>query len=228
MPGYVIHLALAEEIVRRLDIRDDAFVNQFFIGSIIPDVFKASEKKESHFWSDETFKLFVRKPDVRAFEEKYHGYMDNPYVLGYYAHLLLDAMFIDHYWLKYFLFYNADMRKATLYDEVAQVYLVEEGSYYPREVFFSKEMYYGDYDIMNSYMINKHHIRIPELSVIPDIIEEVNCKESEQALNDMIRLMEKTVGDTKMPQLKVFNLGEIEALIDCVAEKIVKFFYARK
>ena len=29
MPGYVIHLALAEEIVRRLDIRDDAFVKIF-------------------------------------------------------------------------------------------------------------------------------------------------------------------------------------------------------
>ncbi len=221
MPGYVIHLATAKKITEFLGIEDDNCINQFMIGNIIPDVVDRRKKKESHFWSDETYRLFVRKPDVKTFLQKYKRYIDNPFVAGYYAHIYMDAVFIDEYWQKKFSFYDKDMHKATLYDDVAYVLLEETGKIYNREQFFSDDMYYGDYDRMNTYIINRYNIKRPVLSAFPTIIEEIDCKTAKPALEKMIRVINPKEKDEGIPKLSVFKLDDIEELIEKTAERVI-------
>ena len=93
MPGYVMHLAACEEIIRRCKITDERFKAFFRIGNIIPDVKDRNKKKDSHFWDASIMDKLVRKPDVDAFLEQYGNCLDDPYILGYYAHLKLDEAF---------------------------------------------------------------------------------------------------------------------------------------
>lgn len=221
MPGYVIHLATAKKITELLDIDDDDCINRFMIGNIIPDVVDRNKKKESHFWSDETYRLFVRKPDVEAFLKKYKNYISNPFVAGYYAHIYMDAVFIDEYWQKKFSFYDKNMQSASLYDDVAYVSLKDRNKIYKREQFFSNDMYYGDYDRMNTYIINRYRINRPVLSELPEIIEEIDCKTAKPALEKMLSIINIEEKDISIPKLSVFKLDDIEELIEKTAKRLI-------
>ncbi len=95
MPSWVIHLATANEICKKINIDK----NNFFIGNMIPDA-------ERHVVKD--FSVFVPYnishfseielidggkevlPNINKFLSKYNDYLLNPIVLGYLTHLLTD------------------------------------------------------------------------------------------------------------------------------------------
>lgn len=222
MPGYVMHLAVAEEIIRNCHITDDRVVNCLLVGSIIPDAAK-DNKKSSHFWTDENYKEFVRKPSLENFLIKYKDKLDNPYVFGYYAHLYMDYVFVTEYWKNHFEFYDNDMKKARLFDEVSNVKLLEDGRIIPREEFFSSSMYYGDYDRMNNYIIDKYKVRTPKImngSNDYSLVEEVALKEVGDNLDSMIRMVEQANKDNTYPETKVIYMSDMEELIKKVTRKL--------
>lgn len=230
MPGYVMHLAVAERIIKLCNINCDEVANSIRIGSIIPDTKKGDNKKESHFWTDDNFKEFVRIPSVEDFLKKYSTKLSNPYVFGVYAHLYLDYIFVSEYWKKHFSFMDNNMREATLFNEVDMVKMLQEDRVVTRKEFFSSEMYYGDYDRLNSYIISKYNIKAPELTeqIKQDstIIEEISLNDVEDILNNMITFTGESDKNTSYPQTKVFNLEELEALIEEVSRSLVIVYKA--
>lgn len=219
MPGYVIHLALAEKILRDCNADYD-FANRFRLGSMAPDTIKREDKKESHFWSDDMFRLFVRKPDLDAFMYEYERKMSDPFVLGYYAHLVLDIDFLDIYWKKHFDFRNDDNEPALLYDDVTKVYIKETGNSYSRQLFLSDEMYYGDYDRMNEYFIGKYKLQKPIVDIKEFPIKELESVKTYEALQKMSSVFDREVYENNIPQLKVFKLEDMEKLINDTAVKL--------
>lgn len=115
MPGYVIHLAVAEEYLKKHGNKEK--YNNFIEGIIFPDSVK--DKSLTHYGPGSSYsnlKLFLEdKKDMK-----------DDFTRGYFEHLLTD-----------YLFYNKYIDT------------------------FSKAMY-DDYDLLNSYLIEKYNVKLPE------------------------------------------------------------------
>lgn len=219
MPGFIIHMAAAEEYLRLSGIRDEKYINDYIVGSVAPDIVKGNNKKQSHFWSDSEFTQFVRKPDINAFLKKYGDRINEPFVRGYYHHLIFDLKFLELYWTKHFRFFNDKLEPAFLYDEVTQVKLIDNGRIYPRKLFFSEEMYYGDYTRMNNRYIDMYGLRNLKLKDCEAALDNDGLS-MERVRIEIGRVtgLEKTDG-----QLMVFVLEEMDSLIVNVATEFLKW-----
>lgn len=228
MPSYVIHLACAGQTLKYCKHMTSEEQNQFYLGSIAADM--VEDKKRSHFWDAETCRRLVRKPDIRRFLEQYGDDLKEPYVFGYYGHLYLDRIFLERYWDRHFRFLNAGRQPETDYDAVSFVEVTEQNRLYDREEFFSKRLYYGDYDRMNAYFTEKYAITLPDLdAALSDLdkisrVREINWEESLPILRDALSLVRKSTGggkqECKKPPLNIFLLTELETLIDSAAKEM--------
>lgn len=234
MPGYVIHLAVAEKLIDACNIgkktrlwpedrlrSEEDSINRFLLGSIVPDTKKGSLKKESHFWSDETMSHFQRKPDLEAFLAAYGRDLSDPFVFGYYAHLYLDYKFVSEYWRSHFSFFDDNMQSTDAFDSVRWVKCAETlrdtGSPVPRERFFSEAYYYGDYSRMNDYVMQAYDIRMPHFNFAgahPDadisIIGEIGGEDLIPALWEMLSFLESAF--SKMPHAYIDEAAVQESL----------------
>lgn len=219
MPGFIIHMAAAKEYLRLRGIKDEAYINDYIVGSVAPDIVEGNNKKQSHFWSDSEFTQFVRKPDMDAFLKKHGDRINEPFVRGYYHHLIFDLKFLELYWTKHFLFFNDKLEPAFLYDDVTQVKLIDNERIYPRKRFFSDEMYYGDYTRMNSRYIEKYGLKALSLKECETTIDDYGFS-MERARNEIGRLMEQEEPDG---QLVVFVSEEMDRLIVNIATEFLKW-----
>lgn len=232
MPGYMIHLAVCEELIRKYNITDENFKASFRIGNIIPDVIQRGEKRLSHFWPDYEIPLLVRKPDLKAFLSMYEDNLKNPYVSGYYTHIKLDRYYLEKYWAKHFRFYNDSGKSEEHYDKVSKVYVTDTDRFYERERFFSDALYYGDYDMTNSYIANRYGISYKECLASVDLfgrladknieIGSVRFEESRQRLLDLFDLKKNTAKHEMvgaLPRLNVLNINAIDEMIEAFVEE---------
>lgn len=223
MPGYVIHMATANRFFEICNIKDKAYKNDFMIGSIAPDVKKGSEKKLSHFWSDYAMKDLVRRPELKRFIGKYGKRLSEPYVFGYYCHLLLDVRFLDVYWKQHFQFFNGNMQPETGYDKVLHV-KVDDREVYDRTVFFSSALYYGDYNRMNPYFAEKYNLEHFLLKTPSSAIDEVNPANELATIQSMVDVIfEKKEEYGEEP--KIFSRDDLDELVGATAEIIAEIYY---
>lgn len=232
MPSYVIHLSCARRALEWLPEMDAREQNLFFLGNIIADM--CVDKHYTHFWNDATYPMLARRPDLNWFLKKYKDLLSEPYVLGYYTHLLLDYRFLDEYWDAHFRFYGSNREVNCLYQDVKYVEVLEQRKIYDRYDFFSKKWYYGDYDRMNAYFANKYKVQFPELK-LSDVeweqvhyITEIDWLYAPEAMRRTKTLFEigaaeegKNHSDEK-PQLQIFVLEELETLIKETAKKVAE------
>lgn len=82
MPGYIIHLAEAEWILREFEHRFqdilpeqravwEAWKEWFRCGALLPDAVVRGEKRKSHFWREEDCEKIILAPDLEAFDRCY-------------------------------------------------------------------------------------------------------------------------------------------------------------
>ncbi len=239
MPGYVMHLAVAEQIIGICHITKIEDCNKLRIGSIVPDTRKGNEKRKSHFWTAEEYIRFARKPDLHMFTDKYGKCLADPYIFGYYAHLYMDYRFVMKYWPLHYMFYDKNMRPVDTYDDVAWVRYIDTDELILRQDFFSEQYYYGDYNRMNRYMLLRYGIKTPKYK--SDIIEaggvdEVEGEETDQALKKMISFLEHEAASgepEKLPDahtvqrsLKAFSLQGMQQLIEQTALQLSDIYNA--
>lgn len=114
MAGYVIHLAVAEEYLKKTKIKEN--YNEFIEGVIAPDGVK--DKSQTHYGEKSSL--------VNLNEFLKDKKLDNSFNRGYFLHLVTD-----------YIFYNKVLDT------------------------FSKEIY-NDYDILNSILMEKYNVKLPE------------------------------------------------------------------
>lgn len=224
MPGYVIHMAVASRVIEEKGISESSFKDAFLLGNIIPDAMARVQKKGSHFWDDETFRNLNRIPNVENFLEKYRHRLDDPFVLGYYSHLLLDNLFVREYWRDNFTLLDQDMKQESGYDTVRFIKLKKDNQVYEREQFLSDEMYYGDYDRMYPYIFDKYpFIKLENWDLDSISVDEIDKGQVAEPLSQMIEKM-NTLYDTResirREELKVFELEHIYALMNKVVSDV--------
>ena len=88
-----MHLVIANKIAESLLIEDRT---SFLIGGIAADA--ASNKDLSHFFRGEV-QDYSRSVDYKEFLNKYNSLVENPYILGYFTHLIADDIWLKGFYL---------------------------------------------------------------------------------------------------------------------------------
>lgn len=233
MPSYIIHLCCAKQFLKYCENLSEKEENELYIGNVAADM--VEDKKYSHFWDDQTYQCLERRPNLQMFLEQYGDRLYEPYVYGYYMHLCLDAAFLEQYWDKHFRFYNKDGKPEAGYGEVRYVEVLEQGCMYEREQFFSRELYYGDYDRMNPYFARKYQILIPDIEALTGClnkytaVREIDWNSTLPIMNrtfDFLRHSTRedfeTLSELTNPPLNIFLLPELETIVDSVAKEMAR------
>lgn len=229
MPGFIMHLSEATLILKGLNKENDqAWKRAFMIGSLMPDTRLGKAKHTSHFWSDEHADYIARAPQVEQFLAKYSDRLDDPMMLGYYAHLCLDERYVNHFWPTIFNFYDADGCEEPRADFIHHVKMCETGEEIPFEKFFTEEYYYGDYNRCNQWFIDRYHLEIPEETdnVVIDM-DEVDGEDLKKVIGPMHEICAHcSRGDEK--NTKVFHIDVLNGFIEDSAEAFLEIVKEKK
>lgn len=218
MPGYVIHLAEAKQI---LDImREQTKVSwdweqRFLTGTLLPDTRLKGEKRISHFWNPNELDMLALAPDLSLFLSRYGERLAEPVLFGYLAHLHLDACYVQKYWPTVIAFYGREGEPETEKKKITSVEMKRLHRKVPVGSFFSPEYYYGEYTKLNGYFIEKYHLTVPHWEQIQDFrMDEVKLQDMACICRELACLLEKYHrGDEE--KIQVFELNALE---DFVAE----------
>lgn len=117
MGSRIMHSIIGYKIAEALTIKDQS---AFLLGNVAPDaVFSFEEKNASHFFIGNV-QDYSRRVDDQGFLHKYRSHIEskNDYLMGYYAHLIADDIWLRGFnlsWLKNRM--EADEGLYTLYHQ---------------------------------------------------------------------------------------------------------------
>lgn len=226
MPGYMMHLAEAKLILKEhygkmISHLDADWCNAFYLGALLPDTKPRGTKGGSHFWRKEDYFMLARAPYLPGFLEIYQKQLGNPTVLGYLAHLHLDACYVKQYWPSAFAFYNDAGESETAYDKVTKVELLKNGQVIDRAEFFSDAYYYGDYSRLNAYFRKRYGVVLPEYPSGKPLdvpIDQVQEKELGDVLAELQGYLQKPVLEDGM-YLRTMRAEDLEQFLEQSAKK---------
>ena len=200
MGSRIMHVIIARKIAEKLSIEDKV---SFLIGGIAPDA--VSSKDASHFFAGD-LKDYSRHVDYMAFLEKYKDEAENPYVLGYFTHLIADDIWLQGFylpWLKNRLEADTELSKR----------------------------YHNDFQLLNGKLLEYYGLKEELksslfLKPIALDLEEVAAKEVMEFFPSVIGDMEYDKDIVLNDSLHVFTfdqiIGYIETSVDKGAVEITK------
>lgn len=233
MPGYILHLTEASLILKELKQEgyhfSEEWINAFRLGNLLPDTKRKREKITSHFWNPDSLEQQAIAPDLHLFYKKYRSekYLSDfpaPVMLGYLAHLHLDACYVNSYWDTLLEFQDEKGHPQTLQKEIRKVWLKIRKTEIPVADFFSENYYYGDYSRMNAYLLHKYQLPVPTYD--PNLfcpVEEVQVSDLQDVLQELQYLCD-TVKPGAEKDLTVFDLPSLEQFIQETAIQIANQF----
>lgn len=129
MPSTVIHLCIAKQINKKFKFDEQLL----YLGSIAPDISKFSNfsKLKTHFSNQD----YPDEPIIKDFYKKYQNKFNDPFILGYFIHLIADDL-----WNKYIYAKNNS----------------------PKEVI--TKLLYIDYYSLNKKLISEYQIDLSKLN----------------------------------------------------------------
>lgn len=224
MPGYILHLTEAELIIHALKeegwLLTDKWINDFRLGSLLPDTKRKKEKITSHFWNPADLEQQAIAPNLPIFLHKYADDLNSPMMLGYLAHLDLDACFVNSFWPSMWEFFDNEHHRQTLQKKIRLVVLKKSRKSIPVKDFFSSGYYYGDYSRMNAYLLDRYHLTVPYYKTITDFpVKEVQTEDLQDVLTELQHLCD-TVQPGAEKQLAVFDLPSLESFIAETADQM--------
>lgn len=156
MPGYVIHLAVAEEYLKKHKNKSEKY-DEFIAGVIFPDSVK--DKSETHYGATSSVS--------NLYEFLKENQIDNSFKRGYFLHLLTDYLFYNHYidCISKDMYNDYDILNKKLIEKY-DVVLPEK----VKDSVFLKE---GELVILSMELIDKLILEISKMD-IDEIAKEVN------------------------------------------------------
>ena len=200
MASAIIHLAIAKELSKNLDIKNK---KDYYIGSIAPDISKqfGMSKEESHFLRNSR----NNTPNIELFIMKYPDFKHNDFDLGYFIHLYTDKL-----WEEDFLNNIAHNNSIKLLDGTILETTKEE----------MKEMIYSDYTNLNKRLIDDYNLDLEifyeEFEVPNTTINEIPVENLDLLINKMGLLIE----NSKESKPYTFDVESVKEFITHAVEKI--------
>ena len=216
MPGFILHLTAAKMALERLDSSVNR--NDFLFGNLAPDVFK--EKTASHFRNPSRYGERIEYPDLDLFVEKYGDLLHDSSCLGYYFHLYIDRCFFKEYLPRIVTFLDQDGHEASKKDLVVWAKVAKTEEMIPVQKFFSEEYYYGDFTLMNRYLVERYQISF----AIDTDVKNPGIEEVDYAL--VAGLLEKLEGwlDVSSEAIRDLKVFDVEDLIGFLENAVAKWF----
>lgn len=186
MPGYILHMAAAKMALAHMKLapKDE---NAFLIGCVLPDATR--NKKLSHFRNPNRYGMRIEYPDMALFDAKYRPLMDSAVVMGYHFHLYVDFRFFTEYLPTIVEFRNEVGDVKELKKDVTHAKIKKTGEIVPDMVFFSKELYYGDYTRMNTWLAEEFQVAFDPSDFDFDIdnpgIDEIDVREAKKVFEEL-------------------------------------------
>lgn len=187
MGSRIMHLIIGNKIAKSLPIEDRT---SFLLGSIAPDA--VSTKDESHFFIGE-HQDYSRSVDYKGFLHKYSSQADSLYILGYYAHLIADDIWLKGFYLPW-LRNRMEAKKEI------------------------QNSYYNDFQILNGKLLEYYGFRdeLRNISyLLPSIfdLQEVKSKDVEDFIPYVLGDMEYDK-EVINEELNVFTFNQIIGYIE--------------
>lgn len=199
MASAIMHIAVADKVNKFLNMED----KMLFLGTIAPDISKqvGTSRDLSHF-IDNTDGI----PNVNKFYNKYKDYLNNPFEMGYYIHILTD-----YYWFKEFIPKRIKNLKIT--DENGNMVVPDS-----KEI---SKLIYNDYTNLNVSLIEHYDLSLKlfyeEMEYPRTRINEIPIDKLKVIVDQMgIIIKESTNGKTF-----IMELDDIYKFIDETADEII-------
>lgn len=150
---------------------------------------------------------------MARFTDKYGQRLNEPVMLGYLAHLHLDARYVTEYWPTVMAFYGCTGEPEYRKAHIAEVEIKRLQKCVPVSQFFSVDYYYGDYTKLNGYFIHKYHLRVPKWQSIPmSPPEEVNLQDMQMICRELDHLKEECPCPATRREYRSLNLDHWSGL----------------
>ena len=202
MASAIIHLAIAKELEKRINI-----VNKYdyYLGAIAPDLAKqiGESKDKSHFIQG--YKPNV--PNLNLFRAKYPNFELNSFTLGYFTHLVADKE-----WFERFL-------PNVTYDDFIHLLDGTIIKSNPDEI---QELIYSDYTNINIQLIDEYGI---DLSIFYEEYNEPKVSFQELPLDKLDILINKMgilIANSKEEKTYSLDIDKIKQFIWETVNKIEK------
>lgn len=192
MASRVLHLAVAEELIKKISIKD---INRFRLGCILPDAYHPAFSK-----SDSHLKIFVcgkskKTYDLDGYLLKFGDKMDDELYLGYYLHLIQDLIF-----------------RGIIYDKYK----------WNPQIPGNVERLHHDYCLINAYAIKKYGLKnnVKSISKLEsEKIYSIYPFEIESFLNDMaLDYCDKPEGESFFFTVQMADEFVATAVKNCMEE----------
>lgn len=199
MASAVMHIAVAKKVNEYLKMDE----KMLYLGTIAPDISKqvGTSRDLSHFIDNSE-----GIPNVNAFYNKYKEYLNNPFEMGYYIHLLTD-----YYWFKEFIPQRIKNLKITDKNGNKVDATIEETS----------KLIYNDYTNVNVSLIEKYDL---SLKLFYEEIEYPRTPINEIPINKLKIIVDQMgiiIKESKKGKTYVMNLQDIYDFINETAEEII-------
>lgn len=217
MPGYIIHLSEAEIVLQKMEAAGARYTERwketYRWANLIPDAVK--EKAFTHFWREDHRAHFINAPDICRFEKKY-GYelrhRDNyPDIFGYYTHLYLDRMFLEHYLKARIRMWDLHGCPTDSYSEAAQVRIEGSEEEMTLRQVFSASCLYDDYTKLTPYLWQRF------CPVVPETDQRSEAEELKGlTIKNVCRALRQFVKDEPLLQggLRILEADSLDAFLD--------------
>lgn len=199
MGSRVMHAIVGYQLAKALSIKDKT---SFLLGNIAPDAVSSHEEKNaSHFMIGKA-EDYSRRADFTGFLHKYKSEVEkqNPYILGYAAHLVTDDV-----WL--LGFYQSWLKNRMEADEGLH------------------ELYHQDFRMLNGKLLEYYGLRETLVQAFNDFVPIMDL--DEVPAKNVEKFVPYVIGDTDYDQdvldkeLQVFTfqqiIGYLETSVDVAA-----------
>lgn len=189
----------------------DNEIKQFIIGTVMPDSNKAVkvENDNSHFYSKDTKNKILKIPDINNFQ--YRVFIKNPFVLGYSAHLYLDKFFFEDYFPSCVVFLDENGNKTELSKDAVNAKILKSNKIISINELYSEDYLYGDYTMINKYIVKKYCLQDIIDTHIDNPITEISLNNLYNVKSAIYRFIEESSNKTEM---KVFDIDSLENAIE--------------
>lgn len=212
MPGYILHLLHGKMYLNYAAQHFSAQeTERFRIGLLMPDSNKAARVKDdrSHFYNAAQNGKILQIPDLRAFP--YCKQLHDPFVLGYAAHLYLDRCFFGEYFQQFVQFLDQNGQPTLESGQAVRALLKNTGQSIPIQELFSEDYLYGDYTMLNQYIIRRFEIE--PVHCVPFVcpVSEVDPENLRIVLKALDSYLQESTGSI---QLRVFTADSLVQAIE--------------
>lgn len=204
MASAIIHLAVAKELKKYLNVSDE---KDYYLGAIAPDISKqiGQDRDISHFITNQK-----DNPNINLFIRRYPNFKYNSFSLGYFIHLYTDKL-----WFNGFLNKIVTNNSIKLLDGTSINATEEEIS----------NMIYSDYTNINSKVIEKYDMNLSlfyeEFKMPKTLITEIPIEK----LDILIDKMGIIIENSQEEKVYTFDIDQVKDFIDNsvkVIQKVLK------